>query len=130
MSYQNTVIVGNIGGDAELRYTQSGQTVANVSVAVNRRWTGNDGQSHEETTWFRVALWGKFAESLAPYLTKGKLVLVEGRVQAKAFIGKDGEAKASLELTAANVRLLGGNGGRNEDVPAGDAGLTEDEIPF
>lgn len=129
MSYQNTIIVGNLGGDAELRHTQSGQVVANVGVAVNRSYTGKDGQKVESTTWFRVALWGKFAESLAPYLTKGKQVLVEGRVEARAFIGRDGEAKASLELTAENVRLLGG--GRNgENVPASDEGLSEDEIPF
>ena len=129
MSYQKSVFVGNIGGDAELRYTQSGQAVANFSLAVNRKWTGKDGQKQEETTWVRVAVWGKLAEAIHTYLTKGKMVLVESdRIVAKAYVGSDGEAKANLEVTANEIRLLGGNGRSDAPAPVTDDEM--DEIPF
>ena len=132
MSYQKSVFVGNIGGDAELRYTQSGQAVANFSLAVNRKWTGKDGQKQEETTWVRVAVWGKLAEAIHTYLTKGKMVLVESdRIVAKAYVGSDGEAKANLEVTANEIRLLGGAGGNGHTAaPAPIADDEMDEIAF
>ena len=132
--YQKHVIVGNLGSDAEMRYTGSGQAVANFSVAVNRKWTGQDGEQKEETTWYRVAIWGKFAEALTPFLTKGKAVLVEGtKLAARAYTDKAGEARASLELTAETVRLLGGgNGHQAQDDEQDDKPVAPDmdEIAF
>ncbi|MCD6289582.1 MAG: single-stranded DNA-binding protein [Anaerolineae bacterium] len=136
--YQKTVIVGHLGQDPELRYTPSGQSVCSFRVATNRRWTDRDGNRQERTTWFRVTAWGKLAELCSQYLSKGRMVLVEGDIDASAWIGQDGQPRASLELTARNVRFLGGRGdvglstveaapaaGSEESTP-----IDEDEIPF
>ena len=131
--YQKTIIVGNLGGDPEMRYTPSGTAVTNFSVAVSRRWTGRDGQKQEKTTWFRVNAWDKLAELCNQYLSKGRLVLVEGDVEARAWTTQEGEARASLDLRAINVQFLGGAsqsegynaGGSGDSSPAG-----EDDIPF
>ena len=114
MSYQNTVIVGHVGRDPEMRYTASGTPVTTFSVAVNRRWTGSDGEVKEKTTWFRVTAWNKLAEITNEHLRKGRLVLVDGEIEASAWMGQDGEPRATLELTARNVRFLGGKGEGND----------------
>ena len=131
MSYQKLVIVGNLGSDPEMRHTQSGQAVTNFSVATNRKWTDNAGQTHEEVSWFRVAAWGKLAEVCSQYLAKGRQVLVEGRLTAdenggpKVWQAQDGSYRASFEVTAFEVRFLGSNGASRENTA-----LTEDEVPF
>jgi single-strand DNA-binding protein len=133
--YQHTVIVGNLGRDPEMRYTPSGVPVTTFSVAVNRKWKGQDGEPHEKTTWFRVKAWRKLGELCNQYLTRGQLVLVEGEVEASAWASQDGEPRASLELTAQNVRFLGsrssanvggGNGETLRDAPPVD----EENLPF
>ena len=88
--YQTTVVVGHLGKDPEMRYTPSGQAVTSFTMATSRKWTGADGQSQEKTTWFKVTAWGKLAEICNQYLNKGKLVLVEGEVEASAWTGQDG----------------------------------------
>ncbi len=114
----------NLAGRATARYPRlpytlpSGQSVCNFSVAVSRRWTNQNGQSQEETTWFRVAVWGRQAETANQYLAKGKRVLVEGRVSARAFIGNDGQPRTSLELNARDFRFLSS---RQEDAQEGGA---------
>ncbi len=135
--YQKVVIAGYLGGDPEMRFTSDGRPVTNFSVATNRKWTGADGDLKEETTWFRVAAWGKQAETCNEYLSKGRLVLVEGRVKASAYVNKDGEAAASLELTASNVRFLGfgKNGGSDRGDSRKPAAASappppDDDIPF
>lgn len=134
-SYEQIVLVGNLGGESEMRYTQSGQAVTNFSVAVNKKWTGNDGQSHEQVKWFRVATWGKLAEVCNQYLSKGRQVLVEGELTVDPQTGgpriwqdQNGNARASLEITASRVVFLGGNGGSNGSEAT--QGLAEDEVPF
>ncbi len=145
--YQKLTIVGNLGRDPEMRYTQSGQAVCSFNVATNRRWTGGDGQQQEETVWFRVSVWGKQAESCNQYLNKGRQVLCEGRLtvdretgEPRVWQDQNGKWRASYEMTAFEVKFLGGirgdGGGFNGDdsasapAPAGDSGITEDEIPF
>ena len=133
--YQHTVIVGNLGRDPEMRYTPSGIPVTSFSVAVSRKWKGQDGEMHEKTTWFRVTAWRKLAELCNQYLSKGRLVLVEGEVDASAWMGQDGEPRASLELTAQNVRFLGGRSGGVGDMAGGDVlkegpGMPEEDLPF
>ena len=108
--YQKTIIVGNLGRDPEMRYTPAGTAVTNFTVAVNRKWTDQSGEQQEKTTWFRVTTWDKLAELCNQYLTKGRLVLVEGEVEANAYTNQEGEARASLELTARAVRFLGSPG--------------------
>jgi len=132
--YQRTVVVGHLGRDPEMRYTQDGTPVTSFSVATTRRWNDRDGQPREETTWFRVSAWGRQAETCNQYLSKGRPVLVEGLVTAQAYKDRNGEPRASLELRASRVVFLGGRGG--EAAPEGAAPEVgtevtgEDEIPF
>ncbi|RMF03565.1 MAG: single-stranded DNA-binding protein [Chloroflexi bacterium] len=142
--YQKLTIVGNLGSDPELRYTPSGQAVCNFSVATNRRWTGSDGNPQEETCWFRVSTWGKLAEVCNQYLKKGRQVFVEGRMTVdresggpRVWQAQDGTWRASYEVTALEVKFLGGRdsgfegGGGGSGAPASQGpGMTEDEIPF
>jgi single-strand DNA-binding protein len=136
--FHKVILVGNLGRDPELRYTPSGQAVANLSVATNRRFTDNSGEQREVTVWFRVSVWGKQAETVNQYLRKGRQVLVEGRLNPdengnpRIWTRQDGSPAASYEISAQDVRFLGG---RDEaGVMAGGAEMagpeTEDEIPF
>ena len=133
--YQKTIVVGHLGRDPEMRYTQSGVPVTSFSVATTRKWSSASGEQQEKTTWFRVTCWRKLAELTAQYLKKGRLVLVEGDIEASAFTDREGNARASLELTATNIKFLGGRGEGGE-VGGGGAGggedfpVHEDEIPF
>lgn len=111
MSWHQTVIVGNLGGDPELRYMQNGRAVCNFSVAVSERWRDRQtNEQQERTTWYRVAVWGPQAESCNTYLAKGRRVLVTGNVSARGYINNNGEAAASLDLTARDVRFLSSRG--------------------
>ena len=117
MSWHQTIVVGNLGGDPELRYMQSGDAVCNFSVAVTDRWRNRQtGEQQERTTWYRVAVWGAQAESCNTYLSKGRRVLVTGNVSARGYVNNNGEAAASLDLRARDVRFLSS---RQED---GDQG--------
>jgi len=116
--FQKIIIVGNLGSDPEMRFTPDGTPVTSFSVAANRHWTAKDGSQSEKTTWFRVTAWRKLAETCNQYLSKGRTVLVEGEVEASAWTGQDGTARATLEVTARNVRFLCGP--RNNDESAGD----------
>jgi len=116
MTWHQTVVVGNLGGDPELRYLQSGQAVCNFSVAVSERWRDrNTNEQRERTTWYRVAAWGGLGETCNQYLARGRQVMVIGNVQARGYINNNGEAAASLDLTARDVRFLGGRGGDGGD---------------
>jgi single-strand DNA-binding protein len=134
--YQKTVVIGNLGRDPEMRYTPSGVPVTSFSVATTRRWTNANGEQQEKTTWFRVTCWRKQAELTAQYLKKGRLVLVEGDIDASSWTDKEGNARASLELTATTVRFLGtreGEGGEPiaaHAVAGGEFPGNEDDIPF
>ena len=105
MSYQNVTIVGNVGHDAEIKYTQQGIAVLKFSVAVNKT-IGRGDDRKQTTTWFNVTLWRERAEALEPYIKAGMQVLVTGEVQVSPYIDKNGKAAASLELTADDVKLL------------------------
>lgn len=120
MTWHQTIIVGNLGGDPELRYLQSGQAVCNFSVAVSERWRDrNSGEQRERTTWYRVAAWGPLAETCNSYLAKGRQVMVTGNVSARGYINNNGEAAASLDLTARDVRFLGNRGGEQDQYGGG-----------
>lgn len=109
MSFQQITIVGHLGNDPEMRYTPTGVPVTSFSVAVSRNWTDQSGQRQEKTTWFRVSAWRKLAETVSQYATKGRLVLVAGEMEeTRIWTDKEGSARASLEVTAQNVRFLGG----------------------
>lgn len=129
--FSQIIIIGNLGRDPELRYTASGRAVTEFTVAVNRRWGGqNPG---EETTWFKVTCWGPLAETTNQYLKKGRQVMVIGdQIKASAWVGQDGEPRATLELTARDVRFLGGRSDENMEYGGADGGFPQDEedLPF
>ena len=145
--YQKIVIVGRLGKDPEMRYMPDGTAVTSMNVATDRRWTDKGtGQPVQETTWFRVNVWGRQAESSNQYLSKGSMVLVEGHLRPdpqtggpRMYTRQDGTMGSSFEITADNVRFLSGRG--EGGASSGDyaeprqgggrpAAQEEDDIPF
>lgn len=121
--YQKLIVAGNLGKDPELRYAPNGDAVCSFNVATNRKYNNNQGEKITETTWFRVSVWGKQAESCNQYLKKGSAVLVEGRLNADKVTGgprtyqkQDGTTGTQFEITAESVRFL--SGGRDEGQTA------------
>jgi len=148
-SVNKVILVGNLGRDAELRYTPGGAAVATLNMATTEVWNDKSGQRQEKTEWHRVVLWGKTAESLNEYLTKGKQIYVEGRLQTRQWDDKDGNKRYTTEIRGDRVVLLGGGGGgrgggggsRSSGAsesgsdfgapsPESSAPLTDDDIPF
>jgi single-strand DNA-binding protein len=145
-SVNKVILVGNLGRDAELRYTPGGAAVATLNMATTEVWNDKSGQRQEKTEWHRVVLWGKPAESLSEYLTKGKQIYVEGRLQTRQWDDKDGNKRYTTEIRGDRIVLLGGAGGggrssgagmdRGSDMgshaPAPDMSepITDDDIPF
>ena len=148
-SVNKVILVGNLGRDAELRYTPGGAAVATLNLATTEVFKDREGQKKEDTQWHRVILWGKTAETLQDYLTKGKQIYVEGKLQTRKWKDKDGNDKYTTEIRGDRVVLLSGGGrgdgaGRGEggsgrSTPADDFGhpepggsveLTDDDIPF
>lgn len=136
MSYQKLIIAGNLGRDPEMRYQPTGQAVTNLNVACSRRWTDQGtGEQREETTWFRVSVWGRQAEAANQYLSKGSKVLVEGRLKPDPTTGgprlwtrQDGSAGASFEMTADSVQFLNRSENGNGETAAADD--SAEDIPF
>ena len=124
MSFQKLIIVGNLGRDPELKYLGDGTAVCNLSVATNRTWNDSAGQKQTETTWFRVTCWRKQAEIAAQYLTKGRQVMIEGRLKPDAtgnptvYQKNDGTSGASFEVVCEHLVLIGSRG---EHTELGDA---------
>ena len=133
--FQTTILIGNLGKEPEMRYTSTGQPVTTLSVATNRRYNDANGQSQNETTWFRVSVWGKQAESCNQYLHKGSRVVVEGRLTPDPETGgphiweSNGKVGASYEVTASTVRFLSTREEHAESEGA-PANQTENDIPF
>jgi len=147
-SVNKVILVGNLGRDAELRYTPGGAAVATLNLATTEVWNDRNNQRQEKTEWHRVVLWGKQAESLQEYLTKGKQIYVEGRLQTRQWDDKDGNKRYTTEIKADRITLLGGGGGRGAGMDRSGgferssapvaAGMdeppmepiTDDDIPF
>src|ERR671938_72255 len=110
-SVNKVILVGNLGRDAELRYTPGGAAIATLNMATTEVWNDKAGQRQEKTEWHRIVLWGKQAESLQEYLTKGKQIYVEGRLQTRQWDDKDGNKRYTTEIKADRITLLGGAGG-------------------
>jgi single-strand DNA-binding protein len=149
-SVNKVILVGNLGRDAETRFTTGGAARTTFSIATSRRWKDQQtGEWKEETDWHNVVLWRQ--ENLANYLTKGKQVYIEGRLQTRSYEDKDGKKVYTTEVVADDVLLLGGRGGeaggqdeshpvsapRNAqrsapraEEPAPDPGVTDDDVPF
>lgn len=146
-SVNKVILVGNLGRDAEVRYTPGGAAVARFSIATTEVWNDKSGQRQERTEWHNIDLWGKQAESLSEYLVKGKQVYVEGRLQTDEYTDKEGQKKKSTKVRCERVVLLGGGsrggGGSSERSERSTGGggasashddtsepLTDDDIPF
>ena len=153
-SVNKVFLVGNLGRDAEQRHTAAGRAVSNFTLATTDAWTDKtSGQRQERTEWHRVVVWGRQSESLQPYLTKGKQICVEGRLQTREWNDRDGNKRYTTEVQADRITLLGGpgggggggrdaaagggdyGGGGRQDLPGGGgesgaAELNEDDIPF
>lgn len=126
--YQSITIAGNLGQDPEMRYTAQGIAVTTFTVAVNEKY----GEK-ESVTWFRVSCWRQLAELTSTYLVKGRQVLVSGRVQARAYVGRDGQPACSLELTADTVKFLGSGTNTataSAATPESTAAPDAEDLPF
>jgi single-strand DNA-binding protein len=138
--YQQITLVGNLGGDPEMRYTPSGVPVTTFSLAVSKSWTTQDGQRQDKTTWFRITAWRGLAETCSKYLTKGQRVLAVGELEeARIWTDKEGNPRVSLEVTAQTVRFLstrndsvGGGGGASQSMQDQNSSnvSNEEDIPF
>ena len=151
-SVNKVILVGNLGRDAEVRYTQGGTAVATLNMATTEVWNDKaSGQRQERTEWHRVVVWGKTAETLHEYLLRGRQIYVEGRLQTRQWDDRDGNKRYTTEVRADRVVLLSGRGGEpgrgreeggphpadrqgqpTQAPPGPDAGveLNEDDIPF
>src|SRR6201993_831382 len=120
-SVNKVILIGHLGKDAETKFTPAGAAVTKFSVATNRRWKDQQtGEWKEETGWANVVLWR--SENLSNYLTKGKQVYVEGRLQTRSYEDRDGAKRYVTEIVADNVILLGGQQGGSQDQPASSKG--------
>ena len=132
-SLNKILLIGNVGGDPEMRFTPDGIAVTSFSLAVNRYARQPDGSSKDETEWFRVSAWRKLAETCNQFLTKGKLVYVEGSLRARMYDGKDGQKRVSLDVTAEKVQFLDRQGAAPlppQEAPAGEGDIEPEDIPF
>ena len=116
------ILIGNLGKDPEVRSTTSGQPVASFTLATSRRWRDKNGQKQEQTEWHQIVCFGKQAEIAGQYLTKGKQIYVEGRIQTRSWDDRQsGEKKYRTEIICDNFQMLGGRGGGGEFEAAGPA---------
>jgi len=140
-SVNKVILVGNLGRDPEVRYTQGGTAVANFTMATTDRWSDTSGEKKERTEWHRIVVWAKQAEIVGEYLRKGRQVYVEGSLQTREWTDREGNKRYTTEVRAQRVQMLGARG---DGQPAGPSqpeeatavadgssgGYEEDDIPF
>jgi single-strand DNA-binding protein len=144
-SVNKAILIGNLGRDPEIRYTQSGDPIANFSLATSERWTSKSGEKQERTEWHRVEVFGKTAQVCRDYLSKGRSVYIEGQIRYEEWTDKDGNKRNTtrIRVSGPNSRLVmlgsrGDGGGRREgpsDGPPPEGGgdsfqATDDDVPF
>ena len=139
-SVNKVIILGNLGKDPEVSYTPSGQPRAAFSVATNEVWNDREGKRQERSEWHRVIAWGKLAEICGQYLTKGRQVYIEGRIQTREWSDRDGNKRWTTEIVARDMVMVGGRGedGGSQGQPqpgdegagAGEPPIQDDDIPF
>jgi len=125
-SVNKVILIGNLGADPEVRFTQGGLCVATLNIATNEKWTNkSSGQPEERTEWHRVVVWGKQAENCREYLSKGRPVYIEGKLQTRKWEDKQGQARYTTEIVAQTVQFLGSGSGRGAGgdfpPPAGES---------
>ena len=138
------ILIGRLGSDPEIRYTPSGVAVANFSVATSEEWKDKDtGEKKERTEWHRIVAWRRLGEICGEYLSKGKQVYIEGRIQTSSWEDKDGNKRYTTEIVANDVQFLGSRdmsdsarsqggmgGGGHQGAPGPGPGPADDDIPF
>ncbi|RPJ57473.1 MAG: single-stranded DNA-binding protein [Acidobacteria bacterium] len=135
------ILVGRLGKDPEMRYTSGGAPVTNFSLATNESWKGQNGERQERTEWHNIVVWNKLAETCSQYLSKGKLVYIEGRIQTREWDDKDGNKRRTTEIVASDMKMLErksdgapmAEAGAERPAPAAkpmEPGITDDDIPF
>jgi single-strand DNA-binding protein len=133
------ILVGHLGRDPELRYTQNGQAVANFSMATTESYAKRDGEREDRTEWHRIVAWGRLAEICAEYLSKGRQVYIEGRIQTREWEDREGEKRRTTEIVAREMQMLGRRGETSEtteepqsaDEKTANVGApSDDDIPF
>jgi single-strand DNA-binding protein len=136
------ILIGNLGRDPEIRYTTSGQAVANFTVATTEVRTNKDGKRDEFTEWHRIVAWGRLAEICGEYLSKGKTVYVEGTLRTRSWEDKEGKKRWTTEVVAQNMQMLGGPSGEKsastsdveqkltEDFESEETFGSDDDVPF
>ncbi len=142
-SVNKVILIGNLGRDPELRYTQSGQAVANFNIATTDKFSDKEGNPQERTEWHRVVVWGRQAETCAQYLSKGRSAYIEGSLQTRDWEDKEGIKRYTTEIRAQRVQFLGGPSGGGQrgggaapsggGASSGDPGPSAppaDDIPF
>ena len=143
-SVNKAIIVGNLGKDPEVRFTQSGQAMARFSVATTDTWMDRENGRQERTDWHNIVVWGKQAETCGQYLAKGRQVYIEGSIRPRSYEDKEGNTRYTTDIVAQRVQFLGGAGGGGtrsgqsfDDGPSGgfdDAGAgsvpPDDDVPF
>ena len=144
-SVNKCIIIGNLGSDPEVKYSQAGVAVCNMSVATNEKWTNKQGEPQERTEWHKIVVWGKVAENCGKYLAKGRQVYIEGQIQTREWEDKDGNKRYTTEINARTVQFLsggnaqGGGGGFSKPANNGqgsgqsskfDQSFGDDDIPF
>jgi single-strand DNA-binding protein len=140
MSFNKIILVGNLGRDPGLRYTPQGTPVCSFTVATNEKRKDRAGETQDFTTWFRVTLWGRQAETASQYLTKGRPVYIEGRLRLEEYTDREGNKRHSLEVNATDIHFIGSN--RSDESPGSakassvadhqstEPELSDDDIPF
>ncbi len=145
-SLNKVMLIGNLGRDPEVRFTPDGSPVATFSVATGEFWTDKSGTRQERTEWHNIVAWNKLADLAKRYLTKGRQVYVEGRIRTREWDDRDGNKRRTTEIIATHMVLLGSKpqGAEGATAPqpvqrsaqpdiepgTGDAGITDDDIPF
>ncbi len=126
MSLNKAMIIGRLGNDPEVRYTQGGMAMANFNLATNEVWNDKGGQRQEKTEWHRIVVFGKQAENCGKYLKKGRQAYVEGRIQTREWEDRDGNKRTTTEIVAQTVQFLdGGGAGADRSDSGGDRGYSQ-----
>ena len=145
MSVNKAILIGRLGKDPDLRYTPGGKAVASFSLATSERWSGQDGQKKESTTWHNIVAWGRQAEVLKEYMHKGSQIYIEGRISNRSYDDKEGNKKYISEIVVQNFQFLDSKGSSSggahaengQQAPAGappappaSPGSDDDDLPF
>lgn len=136
-SLNKVMLIGHLGKDPEVRYTQSGAAVCSFSLATSESFKDKSGEKQERTEWHNVTMWNKLAEIAGEYLKKGSLVYIEGKLQTDKYQDKDGNDRYTTKVIGDRMQMLGGKGGSSSSssapadaAPAGSGMPEDDDIPF